>query len=91
MYVYTKRGRRSKSRKIAYVPNPAPSPKDGSPSPAMTIDEDVPLDPGLNRIVVVARDENRLTSSQTFVVHRRAAPAISATTPTADRIPAARP
>ncbi len=91
VYVYTKHGRRSKSRKIAFVPNSTPAPKDGSPSPAMKIDQNVPLEPGLNRIVVVARDDSRLTSSETLVIHRRAAPAISAKTPTPGTRPTAQP
>ena len=94
VYVYTKHGRRTKSRKVAFVPNPAASAASASPGstassgnarpPApMEIDQEVPLEPGLNRIVVVARDRNRLTSSATLVIHRKAEPTISAKTPDA--------
>jgi len=81
VYVYTKHGRRTKARKVAFVPNDAPPGKEGQPPTPMKIDQVIPLNPGLNRIVVVARDEHRLASTRTLVIHRRPAPAVSAKTP----------
>ena len=38
--------------------------------PSTTIAEDIPLQPGMNRITVVARDDERATSSEVIYVYR---------------------
>lgn len=38
--------------------------------PSATIQEDIPLRPGMNRVTVVARDDHKITSSQVVFVYR---------------------
>ena len=84
VYLYTRHGRTSRSTKLAYVPSKSKGDK------TLKVDREVELKVGINRIVLIARDHDGLSSRRAIVVHRRAAgassavvPAVSAVTPTA--------
>ena len=65
IYVYTRHGRQTRPRKIAYVSH-------GQEGP-LRIHQRVKLHEGLNRIVVLARDDDDLTGSASMRIHRRRA------------------
>jgi len=77
VYVHSQRGRKTKTRKVAFVAN-----ERGQAGARLPLDVEVPLYEGLNRVVIVARDDHRLSATRRLVVYRRpGSAALSGVTP----------